>query len=125
MKKPKRKKSFCRKAQKSPDNNCFLSHKIYFRRTLYETTCLLRLASNGKTFKIIVAAWPCFNTSIQCFNPLQDFIYPSESAEIIAKGSPKLKRSSMIGSKGNGTMDDRRTSEQTWLTETDCGSLNK
>jgi hypothetical protein len=48
---------------------------------------------------------------------------PSESADIIKKGSPKLKRSSMIGSKGNGTMDDRRVSEQTWLTEEDTNAL--
>lgn len=53
---------------------------------------------------------------------LHEFITPSESEEIISKSIPKLKRSQMVGNRLNGTLDDRRVSEQTWLTEKDANA---
>ncbi|TRY78772.1 hypothetical protein TCAL_01746 [Tigriopus californicus] len=53
---------------------------------------------------------------------LHEFITPSESEEIISKSTPKLKRSQMVGQRLNGTLDDRRVSEQTWLTEKDANA---
>jgi len=55
----------------------------------------------------------------------QDFITSGESADIIKRGSPKLKRSGMLGNSKNGTMDDRRVSEQTWLTESDTPAMQR
>ena len=48
---------------------------------------------------------------------LHDFITNGETKMIIDKAAPQLKRSQMVGTKLNGTLDDRRVSEQTWLTE--------
>ncbi len=48
---------------------------------------------------------------------LHDFITDSESAEIIKHASPNLKRSAMVGKAMNGSIDDRRVSEQTWMIE--------
>ncbi len=48
---------------------------------------------------------------------LHEFITPSESKEIVDFASPKLMRSSMVGKSLNGSIDDRRVSEQTWMTE--------
>lgn len=61
---------------------------------------------------------------IMSFRPyiavMHEFITDSETDEMIAKASPKLKRSQMVGKALNGTLDDRRVSEQTWLNETDA-----
>lgn len=50
---------------------------------------------------------------------VHEFITDGETEEIIATASPKLQRSQMVGKALNGTLDDRRVSEQTWLTEED------
>merc|ERR1740137_359492 len=54
---------------------------------------------------------------------IHNFILDSEAEEIITRGSPDLRRSEMVGKQGNGTMDDRRVSEQAWLNETDTPAL--
>ena len=54
---------------------------------------------------------------------IHSFIYPSESDRIISKASTKLRRSEMIGGTAGGHSDDRRVSEQAWLTENDTESL--
>ena len=60
---------------------------------------------------------------IMSFRPyiavIHDFITDGETQQMIEKASPKLKRSQMVGKALNGTLDDRRVSEQTWLTEDD------
>ena len=48
---------------------------------------------------------------------MHDFIMPSEAADIVAFASPNLMRSAMVGKGLNGSIDDRRVSEQTWMTE--------
>ena len=54
---------------------------------------------------------------------IHNFILESEADEIVTRGTPDLRRSEMVGKKGNGTMDDRRVSEQAWLNETDTAAL--
>jgi len=50
---------------------------------------------------------------------IHDFITDSEANGLIKKAAPKLKRSQMVGNSKqlNGTLDDRRVSEQMWLGE--------
>ena len=50
---------------------------------------------------------------------LHEFITGSECDGLVGAASPKLRRSQMVGSKANGTLDDRRVSEQAWLHEDD------
>merc|ERR1719228_3232344 len=54
---------------------------------------------------------------------IHNFILDSEADEIIARSIPDLRWSEMVGKRGNGTMDDRRVSEQAWLNETDTAAL--
>ena len=49
---------------------------------------------------------------------IHNFIHDSEASRIIKRAAPELRRSEMVGNNINGTSDDRRTSEQTWLNET-------
>ena len=50
---------------------------------------------------------------------LHEFITDSECDGLVAAAAPRLQRSQMVGSKANGTLDDRRVSEQAWLHEDD------
>jgi prolyl 4-hydroxylase len=56
---------------------------------------------------------------------LHDFITNGESDELKATAAPKLKRSQMVGNKINGTLDDRRVSETTWLHEDDSEAAER
>jgi len=56
---------------------------------------------------------------------IHNFILDSEADEIVTRSTPDLRRSEMVGKKGNGTMDDRRVSEQAWLNETDTAALGR
>ena len=55
---------------------------------------------------------------------IHNFIHDKEAKKIIERASPELRRSEMVGKNINGTSDDRRTSEQAWLNETDVDTLN-
>ena len=54
---------------------------------------------------------------------IHNFILDTEAEEIKAKAEPSLRRSEMVGKNGTGSTDDRRVSEQTWLTEEDSEPL--
>ena len=54
---------------------------------------------------------------------LYDFITDGEAKEYIEMAGPQLKRSLMVGKGLNGTLDDRRVSEQAWLNETEAESV--
>ena len=48
---------------------------------------------------------------------IHDFITLTETKEIVQFASPKLIRSAMVGKSMNGSIDDNRVSEQSWMTE--------
>jgi len=48
---------------------------------------------------------------------VHEFITESEADAIVKRAAPDLKRSQMVGKSMNGSLDDRRVSEQTWLSE--------
>ena len=54
---------------------------------------------------------------------IHNFILDTEAEEIKSKAEPSLRRSAMVGKNGTGSTDDRRVSEQTWLTEEDAEPL--
>lgn len=56
---------------------------------------------------------------------LHEFITDSECDGLVKTAAPKLKRSQMVGSKVNGTLDDRRVSEQTWVHEDDSADAER
>ncbi len=56
---------------------------------------------------------------------IHDFITDGEAESLIATASPKLKRSQMVGKSMNGTLDDRRVSEQTWVHEDDSEAAER
>lgn len=56
---------------------------------------------------------------------MHDFITDAETQAYIAEASPRLKRSQMVGKAMNGTLDDRRVSEQTWLEESESEAARR
>ena len=56
---------------------------------------------------------------------IHNFILDSEIQEVIRTATPRLRRSEMVGSGVNGTLDDRRVSETAWLNETDSLALGE
>ena len=56
---------------------------------------------------------------------IHNFITDSETKEMIATASPRLRRSQMVGKTMNATHDDRRVSAQSWVNEKDCNAAQR